>query len=169
LFHYVRKIPRSTPDDLFEPPFCSDPTCTDAASIELYQSKETILKECGNDFEECHLTDFVLEKSASNAPVGSSIDQIKSFAENNSVSLPSDWNSTWRETIQKNYVGITIVGRSQFVTNNRQKSALTFIDLLSNVGGHSGLWIGVSFLSIMEVIEMVYRLIRLQVQRIMRR
>jgi hypothetical protein len=39
---------------------------------------------------------------------------------------------------------------------------MTSVDVLSNVGGQTGLWIGVSFLSIMELAEMLYRLIRYQ-------
>ncbi|CAF4945099.1 unnamed protein product, partial [Rotaria sp. Silwood1] len=31
---------------------------------------------------------------------------------------------------------------------------------LSNVGGQTGLWIGISFLSVMEFIEMLYRILR---------
>ncbi|CAF4364384.1 unnamed protein product, partial [Rotaria sordida] len=39
-------------------------------------------------------------------------------------------------------------------------ASISGIDVLSNVGGHTGLWIGVSFLSIMEFVEMIYRLTR---------
>jgi hypothetical protein len=36
------------------------------------------------------------------------------------------------------------------------------VDLLSNVGGQTGLWIGVSFLALMELVEMLYRLVRFE-------
>ncbi|CAF4410788.1 unnamed protein product, partial [Adineta steineri] len=36
----------------------------------------------------------------------------------------------------------------------------------SNVGGQTGLWIGISFLSLMELAEMIYRLIRSQCHRL---
>jgi hypothetical protein len=45
---------------------------------------------------------------------------------------------------------------------------MTAVDVLSNVGGQTGLWIGVSFLSIMELAEMLYRLVRYQYHAIRR-
>ncbi len=41
-----------------------------------------------------------------------------------------------------------------------QSALLSGADLLSNIGGLTGLWIGASFLSLMELVEMFYRLAR---------
>jgi hypothetical protein len=43
-----------------------------------------------------------------------------------------------------------------------EQATLGPVDVLSNVGGQSGLWIGISFLTLLEIVEMVYRLTRTQ-------
>ena len=64
--------------------------------------------------------------------------------------------------IHKNYLSLTVVRETTIVENSTQKAQLGIVDILSNIGGQTGLWIGISFLSIMEFIEMLYRLIRHQ-------
>ena len=41
-----------------------------------------------------------------------------------------------------------------------QQATTSPVDVISDVGGQTGLWIGISFLSLFEVVEMLYRLIR---------
>ena len=53
-----------------------------------------------------------------------------------------------------------------FVENSTQSAQINIVDVLSNIGGLTGLWIGISFLSLMEFAEMIYRLIRHQLRRI---
>ncbi|CAF3987504.1 unnamed protein product, partial [Rotaria sp. Silwood1] len=62
--------------------------------------------------------------------------------------------------IQNNYVAVDVVCETNRVEAYTQDASISSVDLLSNVGGHTGLWIGISFLSIMELVEMLYRLIR---------
>ena len=49
-----------------------------------------------------------------------------------------------------------------------QQASMSPVDVISNVGGQTGLWIGISFLSLMEIAEMIYRLIRHRCQRVRR-
>ncbi|CAF3136211.1 unnamed protein product [Rotaria sp. Silwood2] len=55
-----------------------------------------------------------------------------------------------------------VICQSTEVENYIQEASIHSFDIISNVGGHTRLWIGISFLSIMEFIEMLYRLIRYQ-------
>ena len=55
-----------------------------------------------------------------------------------------------------------MVCESLLVENLTQQPSMTGVDVISNVGGQTGLWIGISFLSIMEIVEMLYRLARHQ-------
>ena len=48
------------------------------------------------------------------------------------------------------------------IENLTQQPSMTAVDVISNVGGQTGLWIGISFLSIMEIVEMLFRLGRHQ-------
>jgi hypothetical protein len=90
------------------------------------------------------------------------MDGIKAFLENSSVPLPSDWPTTWRTYIQGNYLAVSVVRETTVIENYTQTAQLGLVDVLSNNGVQSGLWIGISFLSSMEFIEMLYRHIRYQ-------
>ena len=83
--------------------------------------------------------------------------------------LPSNWSTTWLSEIENNYVGLDVVCQSPMLENLTEQPTITPIDVLSNVGGQSGLWIGVSFLSIMEFIEMLYRLVHFQCKAVTRK
>ncbi len=94
------------------------------------------------------------------------MNDIKQFVESSSIPLPANWNTTWSSDIPANYVALEVVCENTRVTNYTQDATLTAVDVLSNVGGQTGLWIGISFLSLMEVAEMLYRLIRYQCYRV---
>jgi len=59
-------------------------------------------------------------------------------------------------------VAIDVVRESILIEKYTQHATMSKVDVLSNVGGQTGLWIGISFLSLMEVAELLYRLIRHQ-------
>ncbi|CAF0849586.1 unnamed protein product [Adineta steineri] len=118
---------------------------------------------CGLD---CSIIEFILKISSSLAPMQWNIDDIKTFVESSSIPLPLNWSTTWSSEIQTNYVGINVICETTRVENNIQQAALSPVDVISNIGGQTGLWIGISFLSLMEVAEMFYRLIRHQFHRI---
>jgi hypothetical protein len=87
---------------------------------------------------------------------------IKQFVESSSIPLSANWSTTWPSEIQANYVALEVVCENTVVTNYTQQGTLGAVDVVSNVGGQTGLWIGISFLSLMEIAEMLYRLIRYQ-------
>ena len=64
--------------------------------------------------------------------------------------------------IQENYVELKVHCESLLVEHYNQTPSITPVDVLSSIGGHTGLWIGISFLSLMELVEVAYRLIRTQ-------
>ena len=138
-------------------------SCYNQAVDELLNSPSLIEKYCSDCSQQCSLTDFVIQKSALSAPSDWQMAGIKYFVENlTGVPLPTNWSTTSYEYVQKNYVALTVVRETTIVENSTQKAQLGVVDILSNIGGQTGLWIGISFLSIMEFIEMVYRLSRRQ-------
>jgi hypothetical protein len=94
------------------------------------------------------------------------MNDIKQFVESSSIPLPANWSTTWPTEIQANYVGLSVVCETTRVDSYTQQATLGAVDVVSNVGGQTGLWIGISFLSLMEVAEMLFRLIRHQYYRI---
>jgi len=86
--------------------------------------------------------------------------QTKDFVENSSIPLPTNWSETWITEIENNYIALDVICETFRVETYTESASISNGDLLSNVGGLSGLWIGISFLSIMEFVEMLYRLLR---------
>jgi hypothetical protein len=115
---------------------------------------------CSDCSQECVIKQFPVQASSISTPAEWQMEDIKRFAENSSIPLPTDWNTTWRQHVRQNYLTINVVRETSIVENDTQTASITPVDLLSNIGGQTGLWIGISLLSIMELIEIIYRLIQ---------
>ena len=154
----IRSILLPDATDPIVVPFCNvtDPCYASAATDFMNVSTAY---DCPRS---CSTVDFPVELSSLLAPVEWQMLPIKRFVENTSVPLPLDWSKAWREHIHRNYLSITVACETVVVENNTQSATVTLVDVLSNIGGQTGLWIGISVLSIMELIEMVYRLLRRQ-------
>lgn len=149
--------------DAIVPPFCgaADHCLWRANSAYISSSMHTNKAhlECP---EQCARTEFLVKKSSLLAPAPWRLDRIKQFVENSSVPLPLNWFNASHNYISRNYLSISIVRETHLVENNIQRPSLKLIDVLSNIGGQTGLWLGISFLSIMEIFEMLFRLVRSQ-------
>ena len=97
------------------------------------------------------------------------MDEVKSFVESFSIRLSKNWSTSWVAEIEWNYVGIEVITESTKFEVYTQQATLSPVDVLSNIGGQTGLWIGISFLSLMEIAEMIFRLIRYQSYSIRRK
>ena len=84
----------------------------------------------------------------------------KGFVEKSGIPTPENWTETWSTEIKNNYVSLDVVCETTQIETYTEDVSITAVDVVSNVGGHTGLWIGISFLSLMELVEMLYRLIR---------
>lgn len=146
------------------------PVCNNTSSIPCYSKAVDKLlnspslreKYCSDCSQQCSITDFLVQKSALSSPLEWQMDGIKAFVENSTIALAPDWSTAWRTNIRANYLSVSVVRETTIVENSTQTAKLSVVDLLSNIGGQTGLWIGISFLSFMEFIEMLYRLIRYQ-------
>ena len=142
-------------------PLCNqnDPCASESYSYILEDSL-LLFQYCSDCSQDCSLINFPTQLSSSQGFWDSYIYDIKRFVENSSVPLPKNWSTTWYEYIQQNYLTINIISETNIVETNKQTAAISFADFMSNIGGQTGLWIGISFLSLMEFIEMIYRLLR---------
>ncbi len=144
-------------------------TCYTAAVIVLINSQSLSNKYCADCSTQCSITNFVVQPSSLSTPLEWQMDGIKAFVENSSVPLPANWSSIWRQQIHTNYLQVSVVCETTMVENYTQTAAIRLVDVLSNIGGQTSLWIGMSFLSVMELIEMLYRLIRHPLRAIQRK
>jgi len=135
-------------------------TCYKTAEKMILDSTSLLKKYCIDCSGECSITDFLVDISSLTTPLEWQIDGIKAFVENSSVPLPANWSTTWRQQIHTNYLQVSVIRETTIVENYTQIATIQLVDLLSNIGGQTSLWIGMSFLSMMELIEMFYRLIR---------
>lgn len=161
----ARSVVVSGKDKIITAPVCNvSDTCYRKAinDFDLTQSIRT--QYCYYCPPQCIVKTFETKVSFSTAPMSWLFPQIKSFVENSSLPLPFDWSTNWRTYIHSDYLSIELLSESTLTETYEQTATLTVVDVVSNVGGQTGLWIGVSFLSIMELIEMFYRLIMYQIR-----
>jgi Amiloride-sensitive sodium channel len=148
-------------------PLCNVSDSCYSEAAEKFRSSLPILSVFAADCDlQCSSIEFVATLSSVLAPPEWLMQDIKTFVESSSIPLPTNWSTTWQAGIQANYVAMDIVFESTRVTSFTQKATLGAIDVLASVGSQSGLWIGISFLSLMEIAEMLYRVIRFQLYRI---
>lgn len=160
----MRKVLRTNTNQYIVAPLCQmNDTCVDSARLKLIESPSLLKTYCEKCQTSCVVTEYTVQPSSSLAPLDWELTKIKTFVEKTGVPLITNWSNEWRNEIPKNYLSIRIVRETNIVDTSSQKSILSFIDLISNVGGHTGLWIGISFLSLIEVFEMIFRLIQNEV------
>ncbi|UJR32482.1 hypothetical protein I4U23_019944 [Adineta vaga] len=135
-------------------------TCYSKAADNFRSSDSIIGKYAADCGLECTTNEFIVKLSSIATPASWYLNDIKEFVESTSIPLTSNWSETWISDIQANYVGIDVICESTRVEVYTQQASMSPVDVLSNVGGQTGLWIGISFLSLMEIAEMLYRLIR---------
>lgn len=121
--------------------------------------RDTNCPKCG---QECTSNTFLVKSSALEAPVDSQMQDIEAFVQSRSIRLPANWSTDSRNEILHNYVALEVICETTRTEIYTQQAAINLVDVISNIGGQTGLWLGISFLSIMEVTEMLYRLIRAQ-------
>ena len=151
-------------------PLCNTSNICYSDAADRFQNTDSISGKYGADCGlECFSVEFPLKQSSVLAPPDWFMHSIKQFVESSSIPVSKNWSSTWPSEIRANYIGVDVVCESTRVESYTQQATLSGTDVLSNVGGQTGLWIGISFLSLMEITEMLYRLIRYQYHRIRER
>ena len=141
----------------------SDP-CYNAARSRILNDDSIWKTYCSDCKEACSNVDFTVTLSSTAGLPDEYFPGIKLWAEYSSdIPLPSDWNSNWTKHIEKNFVALQVFAETTYVETYEQTPAIGWVNLISNIGGHTGLWIGISFLSVMEMIEMLYRLVHFQI------
>ncbi|UJR20215.1 hypothetical protein I4U23_023346 [Adineta vaga] len=159
----IRKIILPNSSYAFIAPLCNrSDLCPIEASQKFFSSVTNSAESGGHCPQQCSMIDFLVKKSSLASPMEWQYAGIKNFVEQSSIPYPSDWSTRWREYISANYLAVNILRETHVVENNIQKASIDPVALLSNIGGQTGLWLGISLLSIMELFEMFYRLLRYQ-------
>ncbi|CAF2994761.1 unnamed protein product [Rotaria sp. Silwood2] len=120
---------------------------------------------CSRCAPQCKHAQFSIDVSALPAPTAYQKASLKNVLLENSLnlSLPDDFATNYDAYMDANYLRVTVTCASPYVTTYKQQAKLTFVDTFSAIGGQTGLWIGLSTLSLMEFCELIYRLIMKQI------
>ena len=164
-FWSIRYIIDPRTNRVIEAPICIlTDTCFRRVSNRFKSNGTLWYQFCPECRHECVSVRFQTKLSSLTASTDSIQNEIKAFVESSSVPLPTNWESNWSAEIQKNFVQLTVQCESLTVEHYNQTPSISWVALLSNIGGQTGLWIGISFLSLMELVEVACRLIRYQYQ-----
>lgn len=155
----ARSIVLPGTDKVIEAPLCQpSDTCPILSTNKISTSSSLWDEYCSDCKQACTKVDYSITTSAVNTINDIHAQYVKTFVERSTVPLASNWSVNWRNHVQNNYIAVEVVCESTMIENFTQQASISSTDVLSNVGGLTGLWIGISFLSIMEVIEMLFRL-----------
>lgn len=140
-------------------PLCAlDDPCYSKATDEFVNNRSVWGTFCSDCTPECHCVSLKKDISSLDAPMEWMFDSIKDFVESSSIPVVKNWSNNWRTEIRKNYIGLNVQLQLAQMKNYTAVASMGWLDLISNIGGHTGLWIGLSFLSMMELIEMLMNL-----------
>ncbi|CAF1417442.1 unnamed protein product [Rotaria sordida] len=146
-------------------PNTTEEECALTARQKIAENASLMAIWCSRCAPQCKHTQFSIDVSALLAPTAHQKASLKKILlENNlNLSLPNDFATNYDAYMDANYLRVTVTCASPYVTINKQKAKLTFVDTFSAIGGQTGLWIGLSTLSLMEFCELIYRLIMKQI------
>lgn len=103
------------------------------------------------------------------AQLPTAVQRIKKQVESLPISLRQNWSANWCEEIRNSYLIVEARLKTGHKETYTQTPSMSGVDVLSNVGSQTGLWIGISSLSLMEIIEVLFRLARHQYHVLLRK
>ena len=149
-----------TKDVIFAPLCNQTDVCYQQVTNTIVTEASDLDKRCPDCREQCLTIDFILQKSSLAIGFEWEGSDIKHFVEKSNISLPTNWSTMWSTYVESSYLRLSVVPETNSVESSIQTAALNLVGVVSNIGGQTGLWVGISFLSIMELVEIVYRLLR---------
>lgn len=136
-----------------------DNLCPTDASNKILKSTKSWHAFCSHCKPSCSVTEFIVTSSTANILPKSNAVYIKKLVEKLPVPLPKEWNTSWFYEVQSNYLSVEFVSQSNMIESYKQEASFGPIELVANVGGQSGLWLGISLLSVVECVLLLYYLL----------
>ncbi|CAF1207916.1 unnamed protein product [Adineta ricciae] len=143
--------------------FTGQIACAILARQRLVSNDSLQSKWCSRCASQCKHVDFQPIVSAQGAPSEGDREywsnSIGTLSSNDSILLPSDIAQNFDYYFDRNYLKVQVSCSSKYTIEYNQEAKLTVVDTFSAIGGQTGLWIGLSALSVIELCELIYRLV----------
>lgn len=122
-------------------PYTSDEKCALNARQQIALNLSLMSTWCSRCVPQCKHTHYALDASALAAPTAQQKARWADILQSNksNIPLPNDFASNYSAYMDANYLRVTVLCGSPYVTVHRQQAKLTFIDTFSGIGGHTGL------------------------------
>ncbi|UJR17418.1 hypothetical protein I4U23_004313 [Adineta vaga] len=131
-------------------------SCYIDAASEIMNTRSIWTTYCPDCTQECTYSEFIIKSTSLLALSKFLMNDIKTSS------------ITWASEIQWSFVSLKVAYETSRTEIYSQQATMSPVDVISNIGGQTGLWIGIGFLSLMEVAEMIYRILRSQYHRFWR-
>jgi hypothetical protein len=128
--------------------------CTDVHTITL--KNEEIEKKCSLECPlECEYSSYEVTSSSLDYPSREFFEALNNYSIQNELSF----NYTDLNEFKRNHLGLNIYLSSMEFTELREKPQISFIDLVSNMGGALGIFLGFSIFSFIEMLEIFVQIL----------
>jgi amiloride-sensitive sodium channel subunit alpha/amiloride-sensitive sodium channel subunit gamma len=129
--------------------------CVKLENDRFLQSEKSQL--CGSECPlECNSVDYEFSYSSSDFPTEEYFDSFKLNSSSKEIYLNGEYVSF--EAYRKSFIGLNIYYPYLKYTEIVEVEKYSLIDLLSNIGGTLGLFLGISFLSFVEIFEILFEI-----------
>jgi hypothetical protein len=135
-----------------------------------FTTNTTILEQyCSDCQQECEYVQFVVQTTSLTAMLDYELYRLKDFVDSSTIPPPNNWSNIWPTELVASYVSLEVISETSRVEVYSQQATTSPVDLLANIGGQTGLWIGISFLSLLEIAEMLFRIARTKCDTVARK
>ncbi|CAF1045883.1 unnamed protein product [Brachionus calyciflorus] len=140
-------------------------SCNDPVEVKCFQSK------FANDFKDSSITNDIcqsqcpLECNSMNYKIFYSFNDF--INEKNNEDLNNFYNFTgkYKRQMKKDLISLFFYYETLSYEEITEKESIDLVGLLSNLGGIAGLFLGISFLSLVEIIEIAFQIIYFFIRR----
>ena len=161
---YDPEFPNTNSTDMNNITFCHDPEKLNCmTNVEAYFSDNGLTTDCSNSCPmECLSAEYKTSMHTASYPTEWYLDLL--LKQTNLVNKFSNFSQNspnLNSLIKNSVVKISIFYNDISYDALVESPVLTFDVLLGNVGGSLGLFIGISFLSLVEIFELIFEILRL--------
>ncbi len=134
--------------------------CTDVHTITL--KNEEIENKCSLECPlECEYSSYEVSSSSLDYPSREFFEALRNYSTQSEIAF----NYTNLNEFKRDHMGLNIYLSSMEFAELREKPQISFIDLVSNMGGALGIFLGFSIFSLVELIEIVVRVVCISLRK----